>query len=106
MAMPEFQQEYLNTHSHLGLLQRCSLLNQAHPESPPWTAYYLRTAYRRLGIKFKAVRIDRTKRRTDQVDLIARDNEYLQILQDHLLLGAQPNQLIMIDECIFSAKTF
>ena len=40
------------------------------------------------------------------MDLIARDNEYLQIMQDHLLLGAQPNQLIMIDECIFSAKTF
>ena len=44
----------------------------------------MRTAYRRLGIKHKVVRINRTQRRSDQVDLIARDKEYLQIMQEHL----------------------
>ena len=63
--MPEFQQEYLNAHAHLGLSQRVALMNRAHPESPPWTVYYLRTAYRRLAIKHKMVGISRAKRRPD-----------------------------------------
>ena len=66
----------------------------------------MRTAYRWLGIKHKVVRINRTQRRSDQVDLIARDKEYLQIMQEHLLSGPPPNQLILIDECVFSAKSY
>ena len=49
-AMPEFQQEYLNAHAHLGLPQRVTMMNRTHPESPLSTVYYLRTAYRRLAI--------------------------------------------------------
>ena len=105
-AMPEFQHQYLEAHSNLGLPQRVALLNQAHPDSPPWTTHSMRTAYRRLGIKHKVVRINRTQRRSDQVDLIARDKEYLQIMQEHLLSGPPPNQLILIDECVFSAKSY
>jgi hypothetical protein len=105
-AMPEFQQEYLNVHSYLSLQHRAALLSQAYPESPPWTTYYLRTAYSRLGIKFKAVRINRNGRRPDQVALIAKDAEKLRLMQEHLLYGPAPDQLILIDECIFSVKTF
>jgi hypothetical protein len=64
-AMPEFQQEYLNAHSYLGLQQRVTLMNQQNPESPPWTVFYLRAAYRRLGIKYKMVGINRCGRRPD-----------------------------------------
>ncbi len=52
------------------------------------------------------VRINRTARRPDQVALIAKDREYLRLMQEHLLLGQHPHRLILIDECIFSAKTF
>ena len=52
------------------------------------------------------VRINRTARRLDQVALIAKDWEYLQLMKEHLLLGQHPDRLILIDECIFSAKTF
>jgi hypothetical protein len=105
-AMPEFQQEYLNVHSHLSLPQCAALLSQTYPESPPWTTYFLRSAYSRLGIKFKAVRINRNGRRPDQAAPIAKDREKLQLMQEHLLYGPAPNQLILIDECIFSVKTF
>jgi hypothetical protein len=64
-SMPEFQQEFLNAHAELGLPHRVSLMNHSRPGSPPWTKYYLRLAYQRLGIKHKVVRIDRTSRRPD-----------------------------------------
>ena len=65
MAMPEFQQEYLDAHAHLGLTQRATLMNRALPDAPLWNPYYLRTAYSRLAIKHKMVRINRCKRRPD-----------------------------------------
>jgi len=40
-------------------------MNQQNPESPPWTVFYLRAAYRRLGIKYKMVGINRCGRRPD-----------------------------------------
>jgi hypothetical protein len=64
-AMPEFQQEYLNAHASLGLQQRVTMMNQLRAESPPWTVFYLRSAYRRLGIKYKMVGINRCGRRPD-----------------------------------------
>jgi hypothetical protein len=90
-AMPEFQQGYLNLHAHTSLPQRAALLTQAYPMSPPWTTYFLRTAYRRLGIQYKSVNIHRNGRRPDQVALIAKDREKLRLMQEHLLLGGQPN---------------
>jgi hypothetical protein len=30
----------------------------------------------------------------------------LQTMQDYLMSGGRPDHLVMLDECIFSAKTF
>jgi hypothetical protein len=86
-AMPEFRQEYLEAHSHVSVPQRVQLMNMSYPESPPWTLHHLRSAYSRLGIKYKMVRINRTARRPDQVALIAKDREFLRLMKEHLLLG-------------------
>jgi hypothetical protein len=40
------------------------------------------------------------------VALIARDRELLQLMQRHLSTTQWPERFILIDECIFSAKTF
>jgi len=58
-SMPEFQQAYLDRVAHLGVRQRALLLNEAYPEAPYWNGYYLMMAFRRLGIKYKKVRISR-----------------------------------------------
>jgi len=58
-AMPEFQQAYLDRVSHLAVRQRAQMLNEAYPDAPFWNGYYVKLAYRRLGIKFKKVLISR-----------------------------------------------
>ena len=72
------------------------------------TPYLLRKAYKRLGIRFKRVKVRRAFRRPDQLRLIGEDRKKLLLMVDTVLSAPleQLAEIIFLDECIFSVKSF
>ena len=76
-------------------------------ESEKWTAHKLRSVYSKLGIKYKLVQQMRCMRAPgrNHARLASKDRRILSLMRAELALDRE-ELIVMVDECVFSKKTF
>ena len=100
--MIEFTQQYMLDNLHLNLEQRAALMCQ---KGEKWNPYSLRQAYRQLGIKHKLVRLNRLQRAPNKEHLVEGDKQTL-LKMHQVLQQCDLDSVVMVDECVFSQKSY
>ena len=88
----------------MSIQQRAAMMTTEHDK---WTVHKLRCMYSKLGIKYKLVQELRCMRAPgrNHARLASKDRSILSLMRTELALDRE-ELIVMVDECVFSKRTF